>query len=172
VYIGKGKLVNKVFSKLGYQTATKQARTVEFCEKGAVASLGKVVRENVRLAEVGVQGSEEQEDDDEDEKEEEGNLMDDIEKKRKLEAVEEQHGYANPNFIVGSAPEVERLRSLAGLIMTEKRYSTTPVNFAAICFLKFNRKWWDMSTIARAVRAAEQSGSTNERLEQAGEEEN
>jgi hypothetical protein len=52
-----------------------------------------------------------------------------------------------------------------------KRYSTTPMNFEAICFLKFNRKWWDMSTIARSVRAVQQVGSTNKRMEEAEEEE-
>jgi hypothetical protein len=49
-------------------------------------------------------------------------------KKRKRESIEDKHGYANPNFIVGSAAEVERLWSMAGLIMTDKRYSTTPMN--------------------------------------------
>jgi hypothetical protein len=65
----------------------------------------------------------------------------------------------------------ERLWSMAGLIMTDKRYSTTPMNFKADCFLKFNRKWWDMSTIARSVRAVQQVGSTNKRMEEVEEEE-
>jgi hypothetical protein len=140
-------------------------------EKDAVASLVKDVGDSDRLAELGVQGSEDEYDDVEVGEVEEGNLMDDIEKKRKREAIEDQHGYANPNFIVGSAAEVERLWSMAGLIMTDKRYSTTPMNFEAICFLKFNRKWWDMSTIARSVRAVQQVGSTNKSLEEAAKEE-
>jgi hypothetical protein len=87
-------------------------------EKDAVASLVKDVGDSDRLAELGVQGSEDEYDDVEVGGEEEGNLMDDIEKKRKREAIEDQHGYANPNFIVGSAAEVERLWSMAGLMMT------------------------------------------------------
>jgi hypothetical protein len=132
-------------------------------EKEEVSSLKEVVAEHSGLKEV---ESEESEDDNDD-----CNLMVDVERKRKREANEDRLGYRNANFILGSAAEVERLWSMAGLRMTEKRYSTSPMNFESISFLKFNRKWWDTSTIARAVRAVEQLGSSNKRFDKAEEEE-
>jgi hypothetical protein len=48
----------------------------------------------------------------------------------------DKHRWYNPNCIVGSGAEVERLRSIAGLIMNEKRNNMTPMNFEALLFLK------------------------------------
>ena len=47
------------------------------------------------------------------------------------------------DHVLGSAAEVERVRSWARYILTSQRASVVPVLFEAIMFLKFNRDIWD-----------------------------
>jgi hypothetical protein len=117
----KRQFPHKLFVNGVIKLQRRKPEQLSMQEKDAVASLVKDVGDNDRSAQLGVQGSEDEYDDYEVGEEEGGNLMDDIEKKRKREAIEDQHGYANPNFIVGSAAEVARFWSMAGLIMTDKR---------------------------------------------------
>jgi hypothetical protein len=90
--------------------------------------------------------------------EEETTPMEDVEKSGKQENEKKSGVYANPWFIPGSAAEIERLWSSAGLLMTSKRCSTTPQNFEAMIYLEYNRMYWDKRTDARAIHLVKNSG--------------
>jgi hypothetical protein len=94
----------------------------------------------------------------EEEEEEKTTLMEDVEKSGKQENEKKSGVYANPWFIPGSAAEIERLWSSAGLLMTSKRCSTTPQNFGAMIYLKYNRIYWDKRTVARAIQLVKNRG--------------
>jgi hypothetical protein len=153
--------VNRHFLNGVIKLQQKNAQNVSPVEKEAVTCLIKVVKDGERNTAAAAAFESEESD------EEEGNLVDDVEGKRKFVSHNDKQGYYNLNFIIGSSAEVERLWSMAGLILTEKLYCTSPMLFETSCFLKFNREWWDMATIARAVRAMERSGSSNKRFDMA-----
>jgi hypothetical protein len=62
-----------------------------------------------------------------------------------------QSAFVNCDFIYGSAAEVERLWSICSNILTDQRKGMTPQLFEAIVFLKQNHRFWDASTVAKAM---------------------
>ena len=82
-------------------------------------------------------------------------------RKREHENARLNNTYVNCDFIAGSVAEVERLWSLAGHILTDESMSTTPTN--AMLFLKVNKRFWDETTVQKAMDAvANESHSTDE----------
>jgi hypothetical protein len=66
--------------------------------------------------------------------------------------------------ILGSAAEVERVWSMADKILQLARFSTSPYLLEVIFFLKFNNKYWDKRTVAKAISLAQEEDS-NERCD-------
>jgi hypothetical protein len=62
--------------------------------------------------------------------------------------------YVNCDFIYGSAAEVEHLWSICSHILTDERKGMTPQLFEALVFLKQNHRFWDASTVAKAMSMA------------------
>ena len=72
-------------------------------------------------------------------------------KKQRLRLRLVDDSWANCDFILGSAAEVERLWSLAENILTDGRMSITPLMLETILFLKVNRRFWDATSVSRAM---------------------
>jgi len=84
--------------------------------------------------------------------------------------------YINSDFILASAAVVERLWSLAGLILTDNRKGMTPHLFEALLYLKVKDGFWTRADVVEARREAqkvEQSARLDKHLrEDALQEEN
>ena len=62
--------------------------------------------------------------------------------------------YINCDFILGSAAEIERVWSTAGLIMTSRRKGTSPLTLEALLFLEYNKDyWWDCPILVQKAMA-------------------
>jgi hypothetical protein len=85
-----------------------------------------------------------------------------IHKKRKERAEERYGEYHKADFILGSAAEIERVWSSAEKILTPARFSIHPIQLEAILFLKYNKKYWNKSTIVQAIKLLKEEDS-NER---------
>jgi hypothetical protein len=82
-------------------------------------------------------------------------------KRQKTEETSSNDGYANANFILGSCAEIERVWSSAERILQKTRYSLTPIYFESILFLKYNRKFWDMELVSKAIRCVQAEDHMN-----------
>ena len=84
--------------------------------------------------------------------------------------------YINSDFILASAAVVERLWSLAGLILTDNRKGMTPHLFEALLYLKVNDGYWtraDVVEVRREAQKVEKSARLDKHLrEDALQEEN
>jgi hypothetical protein len=90
-------------------------------------------------------------------------------RKQREETAGGEDQYHNSDFILGSAAEVERLWSHAGLVLTKSRRSMTPMLLEAILFLKCNRRFWDQNLVAEAFamqRTARSQRRINDDVEQ------
>jgi hypothetical protein len=68
--------------------------------------------------------------------------------------VEKGEECTNSDFILGSAAEIERVWSHGDLILKKSRRNMSrPILFETLLFLKVNRLYWDVSTVAAASRA-------------------
>ena len=62
------------------------------------------------------------------------------------------HGeYSSLNFVPPTSNVVERLFSNARLVLTDYRKSMTPYTFECVMFLKINRGFWNLDTVAKVV---------------------
>lgn len=59
--------------------------------------------------------------------------------------------YLDLSFIPPTTDMVERLFSAAGLVMTDLRGSMEPYTLEQVMFLKYNRKLWNLETVAKLV---------------------
>jgi hypothetical protein len=82
----------------------------------------------------------------------------------KVETEEELGDYFDCRFILGSAAEVERVCSMADKILQLARFSTSPYLLEVILSLKFNNKYLDKRTVAKAIRLVQEEDS-NERYD-------
>jgi hypothetical protein len=87
-------------------------------------------------------------------------IMRSLAKKQKIEATV-MDGYANANFVLGSCAEIERVWSSAERILQKTRYSLTPIYFESILFLKYNRMYWDMALVSKAIRCVQAEDHMN-----------
>jgi hypothetical protein len=85
-----------------------------------------------------------------------------IHKKRKERAEEGNDEFHKADFILGSAAEIERVWSSAEKILTPARFSTHPIQLEVILFLKYNKKYWNKSTVVQAIKLLKQE-DRNER---------
>jgi hypothetical protein len=81
--------------------------------------------------------------------------------KRQKTAASVTDGYANADFVLGSCAEIERVWSSAERILRKTRYSLTPIYFETILLLKYNRKFWDMELVSKAIRCVQVEDHTN-----------
>merc|ERR1712188_191242 len=93
------------------------------------------------------------------------------EKKRKMDSKIVGDRYCNCDFIYGSSAEIERLWSFAKLTFRGNRMSTSPYMLECMLFLKFNDRFWDVSTVEEAFRIVsnERKKNTIEELQDAFE---
>lgn len=93
-------------------------------------------------------------------------MADRIKKLREQEAagVDKECPYVNAHFIYGSAAKVEWLWSLAKYILTNQRSSMTPLMFETLLFLKVNNRFWDRSTVIKAIGLAK-TDRVNKKIE-------
>ena len=64
--------------------------------------------------------------------------------------------YVNCDFILGSAAEIERVWSLAELVLRKARCKMSPLLMEAMLMLKYNKSFWNKSTVALALREVKQ----------------
>jgi hypothetical protein len=81
-------------------------------------------------------------------------FMEKIDYKRKR--MMEEHGpktkYVDLQFLLSTSNVVERLFSLARLILTDQRKSMSPIVFEAMLYLQKNREYWSVIDVAQAMR--------------------
>lgn len=75
-------------------------------------------------------------------------------KRRRLEMRTE---YILPNFLPATSCTVERLFSSAKWVLSDVRKRMSPILAEAILFLKFNRRLWNMKTVALAMKMDQNS---------------
>jgi len=83
-------------------------------------------------------------------------------KRRKMEKRGEKM-CKSTDFILGSAAEVERLWSVAKLVLSDKRHRSCPVTVEAVLFLRSNRRLWGQDTVKKAM-SAEMSSKADEKV--------
>jgi hypothetical protein len=72
-------------------------------------------------------------------------------KRLKTEEQDPSKEYINCDFILGSAAEVERLRSIAGKVFPKDRANMHPIQVEALLFLRINKRFgkskrlWNLS---------------------------
>jgi hypothetical protein len=64
----------------------------------------------------------------------------------------------------GSAAEIERVWSQGELILRKARRGMTPLLFETLLFLKFNKRFWDLALVSKAVKMIK-AERANARLE-------
>jgi len=69
-------------------------------------------------------------------------------KKRRLSKAK----YIDFSFLVATSNSVERLFSSCKIVLDPRRKSMSPATFEAIMFLKFNRHYWNVNTVAYAMQ--------------------
>ena len=74
--------------------------------------------------------------------------------------------YINCDFIVGSTAKIERIWSHVKYILSENRSRMSLLLFESIMFLKFNKRFWDQSTVAAALKNARDSQRVARKTEQ------
>ena len=72
--------------------------------------------------------------------------------------------YIDLAFVSSTSNTVERLFSMARLILTDYRKSMAPIVFEALLMLKVNHRLWDISDVAKAMRSARVEGVNDEDL--------
>ena len=70
---------------------------------------------------------------------------------KKKQKMAKSKKYYDASFILGSAAEVERLWSTANRILDGHRNRTSPLLFEAMLFLHYNRRFWDLDTVIKAI---------------------
>ena len=60
--------------------------------------------------------------------------------------------YIDFSFLVATSNSVERLFSSCKIVLDPRRKSMSPATFEAIMFLKFNRHYWNVNTVAYAIQ--------------------
>uniref|UniRef100_A0A0G4HG53 DUF659 domain-containing protein n=1 Tax=Chromera velia CCMP2878 TaxID=1169474 RepID=A0A0G4HG53_9ALVE len=68
------------------------------------------------------------------------------------ETLNARSPYKDPSFLPGTTCLVKRLFSHAKLIQSDKRQSMDPSTLEMIAFLKINRSYWDIDTVAEAMK--------------------
>lgn len=71
--------------------------------------------------------------------------------RRKRRKIAADSCYRNCDFILGSVAEIERLWSIADIILADTRSRTTPELFEAILFLRVNSRLWDLDLVKEAI---------------------
>ena len=72
-----------------------------------------------------------------------------------------QQNFQNCDFIFGSVAEIERVWSLCGNVLTNKRNNLTPIMLEAILFLQVNERLCDVETVHMAYQQQKSSRSQN-----------
>ena len=66
-------------------------------------------------------------------------------------AEENNAGFIDSSFIIGTTDVVERFFSECKNVLTDKRYRMTPFVFESIMFLKANAALWNAEDVAQAI---------------------
>lgn len=94
--------------------------------------------------------------------------LSDIIQAREKRRIEKTRRYRNFDFILGSAPEVERLWSIAKYILCDNRKNHTRILFEGLLFLKVNKHHWDLELAAKAMSTS-RSTKVQRKLEEDAE---
>ena len=90
----------------------------------------------------------------EDENGEKTNFAKKLLKRRRLST--ETHDYIDLSFIPPTSNIVERLFSVAKLLLRDQRARLLPITFESILFLKANMNWWNLQTVHTAMQSETQ----------------
>jgi hypothetical protein len=72
--------------------------------------------------------------------------------KRKADSMSQPTTYQYPKFINPTSNIVERLFSLASLVLTDLRGQLSPYHFEAVVFLKINRNYWSALVVHEVMK--------------------